>query len=224
MSTVGYRGKTTNQSRDVVGSQVESARESQWGEMPGRIVSFDPETQTATIQPLFKPRHNGVAIDMPELKKVAVRFPRAGHGAITLPIQPGDKVNLRPQGKTSDEYHSDEKGDQTDARSFSLSDMEAYLDGGESLKDPIKNFDPNNIHFRSDPDGQFGIKMNKDGKVNIKGSEGDIYDLLAQVVELLAAEGLQINYGSSAGTGHELQFKSQYAEIAGKLRSMHLAT
>lgn len=222
MSQVGYRGKTTNNTRDVVGTQAEMERESQWGDMPAKVVSFDAKAGTVDVQPLFKPKHNGTAITMPVLKKVPLNVPRAGNGALTWPIQVGDRLMLRPQGKTSDGYHSEDKGDQVDSRSFSLADMEAYVSGGNSLKDPIKNYDPDNIHFRADEEGNYGIKMNKDGKVNIKGSQGDIYDLLAQVVELLAADTLVIKYGSSAGSGHELEHRAKYAEIAGKLRSMHL--
>ena len=218
----GYIGKTTNGDSDVVGMQTQSEREAQWGEMPGKIVSFDGATQTATIQPLYKPKHNGVAVDMPELLEVPVRFPRAGNGAFTMPIQAGDVVTLRPQMRSSENYHGGEDYEASDTRSFNLSDMEAYLDGGESLANPIPNFDGSNMHMRFDPEGQFGVKGSKDGKIKIEGSEGNIYDLLAQVVELLASDTLEIKYGSSAGTGHALEHQSAYAAIAAKLRAMAL--
>lgn len=124
--------------------------------------------------------------------------------------------------RSSEDYHVDGKGTASDARSFALSDMEAHLDGGESLTDPIKNFDNENTHVRFDEDGEFGIRGSKDGKVAIQGAEGDIYELLAQVVELLSTDALQINYGSSAGTGHALSNRAAYAAISAKLNAMKI--
>lgn len=221
--SVGLQGKTTNWSDDVTGSKTLEERQAIWGEIPGEIVSFDAAAQTATIKPLYKPKFNGKPVDMPELLEVPVRFARAGNGAMTFPVVAGDRVTLRPQMRSSENYHAEDNGEASDARSFNLSDMEAFLDGGESLSDPISNFDNANVHLRFDPDGNHGIRGSKDGKIAIEGSEGNIYDLLATVVELLAADGLKINYGSSAGTGgHELQNRAQYAEIAAKLRAMAL--
>lgn len=221
--SVGYRGKVaTNSRREVVAAQAQAERETQWGEITGRVVSFDPATQTASIQPDYKPRHNGEPVDMPQLDEVPVRFTRAGGFVITSPVKAGDKVTLRPQMRSSEEFHTG--GDYTpvgDTRSFSLSDMEAFLEGGEALTDPIPNFNSSNMEIRT-ASGDFKIEMSEDGKFRIVGAEGNWFDLLTQVVELLAADTLQINYGSSAGTGHALEKRAQYAEIAGKLRSMAL--
>ena len=232
---VGLLGKTTNLSRDVVGQQAQSEREAIWGEIEGEIRSFDAKAQTATIQPLYKPRHNGKVIDMPELLEVPVRFTRGGNGAITFPVKAGDRVTLRPKMRSSEKYHDENNGEASDARSFNLSDMEAYLDGGESLTDPIKNFDaanltdpiPNfdgaNAHFRFDSDGKYGVRGSKDGKIKIEGNQGNIYDLLARVTELLEETNSWLKQEP------ELIYKPQYAaieaetsDIAGKLRAMQL--
>lgn len=220
--SMGYRGKTTNASRENTAVQAQAEREAQWGELTGRIVSFDPDTQTASIQPDYKPIHDGEAIDMPELQEVPVRFMKAGGFVITTPIKEGDKVVLRPQMRSSEEFH--EGGDYSspnDSRSMSLSDMEAFLDGGEPLSNPISNFNNTNMEIRT-ASGDFKIEMSEDGKFKIDGAQGNIYDLLAQVVELLASDELVIAYGSSAGSGHQLQHRSQYSTIAGKLRGMAL--
>lgn len=218
----GYLGKTTNLSREVIGQQAQSEREDQWGEIDGEVVAFDAAKQTATIQPLYKPRFNGKAVDMPQLLEVPVRFPRAGGGGVTYPVQAGDKVTLRPKMRSSENYHTDGDGAASDNRSFNLSDMEAYLDGGESLTDPIQGFDPDNTHVRADPEGNFGLRMSQSGKVKLDGSEGNIYTLLAQAIRLIGSDQLQINHGSSSGSGHALHNAAAILEIADKLDAMAL--
>ena len=220
--SMGYRGKTTNASREGVAVQAQAERESTWGEMTGTIKSFDPETQTASIQPDYKPKHNGESIDMPVLEEVPVRFPRAGGFIITSPVREGDKVTLRPQMRSSEEFHTG--GDDTpekDTRSFALSDMEAFLDGGEALTDPISDFNSNNFEIRS-ADGKFKMEMSEDGKFKMEGAMGDWFDLMALLAEKLSQDTLVINYGSSAGSGHQLQFQGDYADIAAKLRGMQI--
>lgn len=220
--SVGYLGKTTNLAREAVATQAQAEREAQMGEIPGRIVFFNAAKQTATIQPLYKPVHDGQPVDMPELLDVPVRFARAGKGGLTFPVGAGDTVSLRPQMRSSENYHSGDDYTPSDTRSLSLSDMEAYLDGGEPLTDPIKAFDANNTHLRFDENGQFGLRGSRDGKVALEGAQGDIYDLLARVVELLSTDGLDVKYGSSQGTSHALEHRASYLEIANKLRAMAL--
>lgn len=195
MSATGYVGKTTNQQREVVGAQTQGEREDQWGEMPGEVVAFDAATQTATIRPLYKPRHNGEPVDMPDLLEVPVRFPRAGGGAFTMPVRVGDKLTLRPQMRSSENYHAGEEYTASDARSFNLSDVEAFLDGGEALTEPIENFDGANMHLRADPAGNYGLKASESGKFSLIGSEGNVYtqifegfDQCQQMAALLATE------------------------------------
>jgi len=220
--SMGYRGKTTNAGRENNAVQAQAEREAQWGEMTGTIKSFDPATQLASVQPDYRPMHNGEAIDMPQLEEVPVRFQKAGGFTITTPIKAGDKVVLRPQMRSSEEFHTGgDYNSPQDARSQSLSDMEAFLDGGEPATDPIPNFNNTNLEIRT-ASGDFKIEMSEDGKFKIDGAQGNIYDLLAQVVELLASDTLVIAYGSSAGSGHQLEHQSQYADIAGKLRAMAL--
>ena len=218
--SMGYRGKTTNANRENNAVQSQAESESKWGEMTGKIISFDPATQLAKVQPDFKPIHNGKPVDMPELEEIPVRFQKAGGFTITTPIKAGDKVALRPQSRSSEEFHTGgDYSSPSDSRNSSLSDYEAFLDGGEPATDPIPNFNNSNLEIRT-ANGDFKIEMSEDGKFKIDGSQGNIYDLLAQVVELLASDTLVINYGSSAGSGHQLQHQSQYSTIAGKLRSM----
>lgn len=217
--SMGYRGKTTNARRETVAVQAQSEREAMWGEMTGTIVSFDPATQTASIQPDYKPKHNGEPVAMPQLEEVPVRFTRAGGFVITTPVKAGDKVTLRPQMRSSEEFHTG--GDYTpdrDSRSFALSDMEAFLDGGEALTDPIPGFNSDNMEIRT-ADGSFKIEMSEDGKFKIVGAQGDWFDMIARLAEIIATKETIVSSGSSAGLWpHTLQ--AEAAEIAAKLRGM----
>lgn len=163
----GYLGKQTNWPDDVEGRRALEERNSQWGEIPGEIVAFDHTKQTATVQPLFKPKFNGVPVVMPQLLEVPVRFERAGGGALTFKIKPGDRVTLRPQMRSSENYHVDDDGSASDARSFNLSDMEAHIAGGESLKDPIQNFETDGTHLRTEPTGEFGLRGSEEGGMQL---------------------------------------------------------
>ena len=219
----GYVGKTNTVDEDMIDARIRNEREDTWGPMDGEIVSFDPAKQTATVRPFYKKRLAGVATQVPDLQEVPVEFDRGGGGAITRPVKAGDKVRLTPKMRNSTGY--DEGGgafEAEDERSFNLSDYVASLHGGNSLSDPIQNFDADNFHARFDDAGEYGIRGSADGKIKIEGSEGNIYDLLAQVVELLAADTLTITHGSSLGNGHRLEFQAQYAAIAAKLRAMAL--
>ncbi|MCF1502203.1 hypothetical protein L0F51_00290 [Afifella sp. H1R] len=147
----GYVGKTTNTERDISGAHLQAEREDMWGEMPGKIVSFDKDKQTATVQPLYKKRLNGEPTALPELQEVPVRFPRVGGFIMTMPVRAGDRVTLRPQMRNNEAYHEeDQEYAANDARSFSLSDYEAFLDGGESLATPIENFNADRLEIRSE--------------------------------------------------------------------------
>lgn len=210
----GYIGKTTNEADDIRGASEQSEREDMWGEMPGEVVSFDAAKQTATIRPLYKKRLDGVPTELPELQEVPVRFARAGGSAMTFPVKAGDRVTLRPQMRSTDGYLG--QGGEFEApstRSFSLSDMEAHLAGGEALSDPIKNFDGSNAHMRFDDEGQFGIRGSADGRIAIEGSQGNPYKLIAEAIRLL---------GSDNHTGFPHENKAAILAIADKLDAMAL--
>lgn len=218
----GLLGKTTNLSRDVVGQTAQTEREAMWGPIPGEIVSYDAAKGTATVQPLYKPRHNGKAVEMPQLLEVPVDLPRTGNAGITFPIPAGTKVMLTPSMRSMESYDEGADGAASDSRSFHLSDMRASIAGGDSLSDPLPNADPDNTHIRFSPDGAFGMRGSPDGKVAIEGAEGNIYKLLAEAIRLIGSDELQIAYGSSAGTGHALKNRDDILAIADKLDAMAL--
>lgn len=218
----GYVGKYTNGSEDAVGQVAQGEKDSTWGPIPGEIVSYDAAKGTATVRPLYKPKVNGTTLTMPDLYEVPVDQPRTGNSGLTFPIPAGTKVTLSPQMRAIDEYEEGNDADPYDARSFHVSNMRASLSGGDSLSSPLPNADADNTHLRFDAEGNFGLKGSPDGKFKLEGAQGDAYDLIAQALELIAGDQLQINYGSSAGTGHALANAAALTAIAAKLRAMSL--
>lgn len=204
-TTTGYNGKTVTRKSEVTAQQATSEREAMWGEMPGEIISFDPATQKAIVQPLYKPKHNGATIILPPLEEVPIRFDRCIHGAMTYPLEPGDRVHLRPIFRNTEKFHTEDNFEANDSRSFSLSDMEGYLDGGEPVDvDPIPNFDPVNAHRRFDELGLFGFRSNIQGQISMEMTGGELLQILITAFTALAAENALTNTASYSAAAAQL--------------------
>lgn len=219
----GRVGKTTNAFGETVGGVAQDEREDQFGPMPGRVTAYHPERGTVDVQPLFKKRKwDGSPLEYPELKEVPIDFVRGANSAITHPVPAGSRVMLTPMMRSGENYEADDDGEPSDSRSLNLSDMRASLAGGDSLKAPLANVDPDNTHIRFNADGTYGIKGSPDGKFKIEGAEGNLYDIIATFMELVASDELMINYGSSAGSGHRLFNRDALMDLAAKVRAMAL--
>lgn len=198
-TSTGYSGKTNTRESEIVAQQATTEREAQFGEMPGEIVEFDPITQKAMVKPLYRPRHvdsngNMSAIDLPILEEVPVRFDRCFSGGMTYPLAPGDRVLLRPIMRNTERFHTEDNFEANDTRSFSLSDMEAYMDGGEPVEvNPIPDFDDLNAHWRFNDEGEFGFRANKVGQVSIEMTGGELLQILINVLTGLAGENTLTN-------------------------------
>ena len=182
--SVGNVGKTTTDLLDIMSLRARSEVQSQFGEMPGMIVSYDPARQTAYIKPLYYPTIRGVRVELPMLDDVPVRFPRVNTHAFTLPIRPRDIVTLRPIFRSTDVYHSG--GDfehPLDNRFNALSDMEAHVDGVYSLVDPIENFNNDHVHIRTTKDGSYGARLSEEGTFALDGNSGNWIDLVVAALE-----------------------------------------
>lgn len=212
--TTGYLGKQTNDWQDTVGSKAQNERENMWGPITGTVVSFDPSNQTATIQPDYKPIHDGEKVTMPQLFEVPVDMHRVKSGAITFPVEAGTKVMLNPSMRSMENYDAEEDGSPSDMRSFHLADMRATIIGGDSVSKPLENYDAENAHFRFDEQGQYGIRGSKEGKFKIEGSQGNIYQLYNNAVD-------QIQQGfDKLSTEPALIHTGDYASIAAELASI----
>lgn len=63
--------------------------------MPAKVVSYEPTTGMADVQPMLKrPLPDGSSVALPVIVQVPVAYPRAGAAIISLPIKKGDTVQL----------------------------------------------------------------------------------------------------------------------------------
>lgn len=110
--------------------------------MPGRILSYDHRTQSATVQPLVRRRYKlptgeRVSEQIAPITHVPVSFYGGGDVAFTFPVRSGMTCTLLFFESSTDKWHvNDGEVDPGDDRRFSLNDAVALL-GLRSLRSPI---------------------------------------------------------------------------------------
>lgn len=140
--------------------------------LPGRVDTFDPETQTANVKPLIKRRianPDGTEFEesLPVIPRVPVNFPRAGKFYITWPLKKGDLVELVFTETSRDNFKAGdgEEADPDDFRRFDLSDAYA-VPGAYPESKAIKDFDSDNLALGVD-DGGAVIRIKENGDISI---------------------------------------------------------
>lgn len=134
---------------DVINAGIEKALKDLHTCLPGVVQVFDPDTQTADIQPTIQRKMSGEVINLPLLTGVPVRFPATASFCITLPIAKGDFVLLVFAERSIDNW-LENGGIQPaqDSRTHSLSDAFAlplmYPD-----KEPITDFNSSALEIKS---------------------------------------------------------------------------
>ena len=100
--------------------------------MPGIVESFDPETQTVTVQP--------ANAQLPLLRDIPVFFPGTRSSAITWMIEPGDECLVIFADSAIDRwFDSGEPAEPPLDRSHDLSDAFAFV-GFRSRPNVLQNF------------------------------------------------------------------------------------
>lgn len=135
--------------------------------LPGKIVTFNPSLQTASVQLLIRRVFkNNRERDLPQLINVPVWQPRAGGFSITFPIKPDDECLVLFSERSLDKWFK--FGDiqtPTDFRMHSLSDA-ICLVGMSSEPKAIQDYDAENFQIRNEEKDQtVTLLANKD--VNI---------------------------------------------------------
>lgn len=143
--------------------------------MPGIIESFDPETQTASVQPairrIFVRREGTDEILVPEdlsiLINVPVQFPRGGGFSLTFPVKKGDECLIVFAERAIDRWHKFGGVRDPNARRFhSLSDATVFV-GISSLPNKVPNYDGTNTQLKKD-DGTAVISVNEDSSISVE--------------------------------------------------------
>lgn len=118
--------------------------------MPGIIDTFDPVTQTCTVQPAIKRIFvGGEAVALPILINVPVSFPSAGGLSITLPVKQGDECLIIFSERSIDNWlQFGEIKIPNDRRFHDLSDGVVIM-GLKSNPNVLTDYDPDNLVIRN---------------------------------------------------------------------------
>jgi hypothetical protein len=140
--------------------------------IPGIIQNFNPETQTATVQPAIQEQINGESVSLPLLPDVPVQFPRAGGFCMTFPVKQGDECLVVFNDMCIDSWwQSGGVQTQLELRRHDLSDAVAIL-GITSVPNAVKDYSIDSMQIRSD-DGVTIIDL-KDGNITLKAQSFNI--------------------------------------------------
>jgi hypothetical protein len=138
--------------------------------MPGRVVGFDPNKQTATVQPLIRlVRSDGQGVNLPVLADVPVCFPEGGGFAFTFPIEEGDEGVVIIADRCIDGWwQSGQPSDPLDFRLHDLSDG-MFVPGINAVPNVVPAFATDAIVMRKF-DGSAYFKIDRGGNIEADGA------------------------------------------------------
>lgn len=117
--------QSSNEVKDIIKGWMDKRVNNIHTSMPGSIVSYNPGTNRASVQPngSFKAQ-DGRNVRYPIVHNVPIQFPmgQGGTAGITFPINPGDGCLLVFSETQNDDFLSGNKGDSPDVRNHSLND------------------------------------------------------------------------------------------------------
>jgi hypothetical protein len=117
--------QSSNEVKNIIKGWMDKRVNNIHTSMPGSIVSYDPGTNRASVQPngSFKAQ-DGRNVRYPIIHNVPLHFPmgQGGTSGITFPINAGDGCLLVFSETQNDDFLSSNKGDSPDVRNHSLND------------------------------------------------------------------------------------------------------
>jgi hypothetical protein len=150
---------------------------------PGTIVSYNPSTQIATVQPSFQRNIGGTLYTLPEIADVPVCFPRTKTAWLKFPLQAGDNVQLHFMERSLDAWL--QNGGTVDPgmpRKFSLSDCVA-VPGLEPISDAFTaNTPATSLELAL---GESFFEINEAGLIRVKNPATDLLTVLKSVLNHL---------------------------------------
>lgn len=163
--------------------------------IPGFVVSFDAETQTAEVQAGIRRIYiektkegteEKTAVDIPKFINVPVIFPRAGGWCITFPVKEGDECLIHFSERAIDVWRENgEIQDPKDWRMHNFSDAICQL-GLSSAPKVITDFDDTNFQIR-----------NEEGDANITFIDDKTIQINTPLKVIVTAPEVEINASTS---------------------------
>lgn len=141
--------------------------------MPGKIVSFNPSTMTAVVQPAIQAMHKQddgsiKPVDIHPIADVPVHFPGGGGHALTFPVRAGDECMIVFQERSIDNWFQHGGTQQpSDYRMHDINDAIVHV-GLRSQPHVLSGFSAGTTQLRSD-DGNTVVDLNgAGGQVTIR--------------------------------------------------------
>jgi hypothetical protein len=183
--------------------------------IPARVVSFNASKQTIVAQPLIREkiidRANGNVkwVTLPQILDVPVQFPQGGDYVLTMPLQPGDEVQLQFNDLNIDSWFTS-GGIQNwnDKRRHDLSDAVA-IPGINSQPNVIPDISTDSTELRS-----------KDGAVKVRVRQTKLappYQALKTSTMTLVASGYKLQSGIPTPYTNGIVIDENGVSITGKL-------
>ena len=117
--------QSPNEVKSIIKGWMDSRVSNIHTAMPRRVVSYDPSTNRASVQPNGNYKaEDGRNIRYPIIHNVPIQFPmgQGGTAGITFPINAGDGCLLVFSETQNDDFLGGNKGDSEDSRRHSLND------------------------------------------------------------------------------------------------------
>jgi hypothetical protein len=161
--------------------------------MPGKIVSFDPKTMTAVVQPALQSmqkQNDGSAkpVDIHPIADVPVHFPGGGGHAMTFPVKVGDECMIQFAERSIDNWHQHGGTQQpSDYRMHDINDADGgsgkvtITTSGEVTIDCAKLTVTGNIECKGEVTAKFGgafvtLSQHKHPAVNTPPTPGTLME------------------------------------------------
>jgi len=181
----------------AAGAQVEGRLKDLHTCLPGIIASFDPETQTASVQPAVQRifTEKG-AVNLPLCVDVPVQFPGGGDFFITFPVKPGDECILWFSERAIDNWHvAGGTAPPAEYRLHDLSDGMAMVGLNNQAK-KIPEFNPDDVELRTRT-RDVRVTMKHDGTIENVNPNGNTVLSPAGKFTINAPAGFEVNAPTS---------------------------
>jgi len=205
-------GERLNDGEEAIRRAIENKTDNLRVAMPGTIVDFDADVQTATVQPLLKERVGGQWLTLPLLLDVPCFFPRAGGYCLTFPVKAGDECIVLFNDMCIDSWwQSGGIQAQAEIRRHDLSDAMCLL-GITSVPQAVTDYSTDSMMLRNEAKSAY-VEITDSGVMNIRNNIGDINVDTTQSVNVTAAQNINAEATSITATAQSVSVQASTVSI-----------